>query len=261
MPEAPEIAVPAVVVPRPAATILVLRDDPFEVLMVRRHGNGQFASALVFPGGLVDPSDRDDAWLDLIVGAEGMDVEERALAIAACRETFEESALLLARDGQGRTVGCNSDERSDFRAVVAASGGRLMFDELAHFGHWITPVGAPKRFDTHFFLAAAPADQDAVADGSETVALEWVQPCDLLRRAADGDLSILFPTRLNLKRLAESDSVASAMAAARARTRFTVIPRAEKREGGTAVVIPVEAGYGETENFHPHPNPKPPRAG
>jgi 8-oxo-dGTP pyrophosphatase MutT (NUDIX family) len=257
---APAKVAPEAAVPRPAATILVLRDDPFEVLMVRRHGNGQFASALVFPGGLVDPSDRDESWLPLIAGAEGVDTEERALVIAACRETFEESALLLARDDQDRTVGCTVADRSDFRAVVAASGGRLMFEELAHFGHWITPPGAPKRFDTHFFLAAAPAGQEAAADGSETLDFEWVQPHDLLARAKDGDLSILFPTRLNLKRLAESDSVASAMAAARARERFTVTPRVEKREGGIAVVIPAEAGYGETENFHPQSNPKPPRA-
>jgi len=243
----------APVVPRPAATILVLRDDPFEVLMVRRHGNGQFASALVFPGGLVDPSDRDAAWAPLLDGAEGLDADERALGIAAFRETFEETALLLARDAHGAPVGCHSAERSDFRAVVAASGGKLPLGALAHFGHWITPEGPPKRFDTHFFLTEAPAGQEAICDGGETVALEWVAPRDVLARAADGDLSILFPTRMNLKRLAESSTVADAIAAARARPRFTVLPRPERREGGTAVVIPAEAGYGETEHFHPHP--------
>lgn len=245
------------VVPRPAATILVLRDDPFEVLMVRRHGNGMFASALVFPGGLVDPSDREDAWAPLLDGAEGLDSEERALGIAAFRETFEESALLLARGADGKPVECVSAERSDFRAVVAASSGKLPLGALAHFGHWITPEGPPKRFDTHFFLAEAPAGQEAICDGGETVALEWVAPRDVLARAADGDLSILFPTRMNLKRLAEHDTVADAIATAHVRPRFTVLPRPEKREGGTAVVIPVEAGYGETEHFHPHP----PRAG
>ena len=92
-----------------------------------------------------------------------------------------------------------------------------------------------------------------MCDGGETVALEWVAPCDVLTRAADGDLSILFPTRMNLKRLAESGTVADAVAAARMRPRFTVRPRPEKREGGVAVVIPAEAGYGETEDFRPRP--------
>jgi 8-oxo-dGTP pyrophosphatase MutT (NUDIX family) len=246
-----------IVVPRPAATILVLRDDPFEVLMVRRHGNGQFASALVFPGGLVDPSDCDDAWLPLIEGADALTAEERALRIAACRETFEESALLLARDGVGAAVSGAVASGVPFIDLVAESGGTLPLAELAHFGHWITPEGPPKRFDTHFFLARAPEGQEALCDGGETVALEWVSPHDVLARAADGDLSILFPTRMNLKRLVESETVAEAIAAAHRRPRFTVLPRPEKREGGMAVVIPAEAGYGETEHFHPHP----PRAG
>lgn len=237
-------------VPRPAATILVLRDDPFEVLMVRRHGNGPFASALVFPGGLVDPADHDEAWSSLLLGADGMRPDDRALAVAACRETFEEAGLLLARDDAGRSV--PGAAGGTFRAVVAASGGRLPVGGLVPFGHWITPASAPKRFDTHFFLAPAPAGQEAVCDGDETVALEWVPPRHVLARAAAGDLSILFPTRMNLKRLAESDDVATAIAAARARPRFTVTPVTEPREGGTAVLIPAEAGYGETENFYPY---------
>ncbi|MDO7842211.1 NUDIX hydrolase [Sphingomonas immobilis] len=249
----PAASAPAPAVPRPAATILVLRDDPFEVLMVRRHGNGQFASALVFPGGLVDPADHDPAWLPLLDGADGLEEGERALRIAAFRETFEESALLLARRADGTPVACPAAGDLSFRETVAASGGLLPLGDLAHFGHWITPDMAPKRFDTHFFLAEAPAGQEAICDGGETVALEWVAPRDILARAADGDLSILFPTRMNLKRLAESGSVAEAIAAARVRPRFTVHPKPEKREGGIAVVIPIEAGYGETENFHPHP--------
>ncbi|MET0371125.1 MAG: NUDIX hydrolase [Sphingobium sp.] len=242
-----------IVVPRPAATILVLRDDPFEVLMVRRHGNGMFASALVFPGGLVDPGDRDERWTSLVSGAGGLEAEERALRIAAYRETFEESALLLARDPSGRSVPCPGDGDMAFIDIVAASGGTLPLDDLVRFGHWITPEGAPKRFDTHFFLARAPEGQDAICDGGETVALEWVTPRDVLARAADGDLSILFPTRMNLKRLAESETVADALAAARARPLFTVMPKPERLPDGIVVRIPAEAGYGETENFHPRP--------
>lgn len=242
---------PRPVEPRGAATILVLRDDPFEVLMVRRHDSGMFASALVFPGGVIEDADRDPAWLDLVDDGDMFDDDARALRIAAYRETFEETALLLAHEADGNAVPCRSPDVSEFRTVVAESGGKLRLGALAHFGHWITPVGAPKRFDTHFFLCAAPAGQDAKCDGSETVALEWVVPRDALARAAAGERSILFPTRLNLKRLAESDSVASAIATARNRIPFTVLPRAERRDGGTLVVISSEAGYGETENFYP----------
>lgn len=244
-----------IVVARPAATILLVRDDPFEVLMIRRHPEQHFASALVFPGGMVDDSDRSEDWLPLLVGAEDMDVESRAFRIAAFRETFEEAAILLARDASGSAVACPVDQglgtASDFRHVVQASGGKLWLDDLAHFGHWITPEPAAKRFDTHFFLAHAPADQEAVCDGGEAVELEWVAPSDVLARADAGERSILFPTRMNLRMLAQARDSAEAMHRTRARTVVTVLPRMEKREGGVAVVIPAEAGYGETENFHP----------
>lgn len=236
--------------PRLAATILVVRDDPFEVLMVRRHAAQTFASALVFPGGLVDDKDRDDDWLPLLAGGDGFDREQRALRIAAFRETYEETSLLLARTGDGLHVACPQGASGDFRSIVAASGGLLWLDDLVPFGHWITPEGAPKRFDTHFFLAHAPQGQEAICDGGEAVELEWAAPQDIVALAAAEERSILFPTRMNLLRLAESPHAEAAMDAARSRPIFTVLPRVERREGGMAVTIPAEAGYGETENFH-----------
>lgn len=240
-----------IVTPRPAATVLLLRDDPLEVLMIRRHPEQYFASALVFPGGTVDESDRSDDWLPLVVGGAALSVEERALRIAAFRETFEETSILLARNDAGRHVACTAPDREDFRQVVAQSRGKLHLDDLAHFGHWITPERAPKRFDTHFFLAAAPADQEAQCDGGEAVALEWNRPMDVLARAEAGEASILFPTRMNLRLLARNDGAQVAIGDARERPVITVLPRTEKRAAGMAVITPAEAGYGETEDFHP----------
>jgi 8-oxo-dGTP pyrophosphatase MutT (NUDIX family) len=242
------------VVPRPSASLLLVRDDPFEVLMVRRAAETFFPAALVFPGGVVDESDHDEAWLPLVSGADRLDSSERALRIAALREAFEESALFVAHDGRGAALppppGCATD---DFRALVTASGGHLPLEALAPFGHWITPAASPRRYDTHFFLCAAPDGQEAVCDGAETVALEWVRPSVALARAEAGEREILFPTRMNLRRLAESDTVADALAAARARPRFTVEPRAERRAEGLAMLIPEEAGYGVTEELRDLP--------
>ena len=239
--------------PRPAATILVLRDDPFEVLMVRRHHNQTFASALVFPGGTVDDADRAEEWLPLLADADRFDPDARALRIAAFRETYEETGLLLARDGSGAHVpGPPPAEAGAFLDLVRDCGGTLHLQDLVPFGHWVTPATAPKRFDTHFFLCATAPDQVAQCDGSEAVALEWAAPAAILGRAAAGETSILFPTRMNVSRLAESASVEHALEAARRRPIFTVHPRTEKRPGGIAVVISAEAGYIETENFHPH---------
>ncbi|MET0249179.1 MAG: NUDIX hydrolase [Sphingobium sp.] len=242
----------APVVSRPAATILLVRDDPFELLMVRRHQDQFFSSALVFPGGMVDDSDRTEDWDALVDDAEGLTREQRALRIAGFRETFEETGILLARDKDGRCVPAVAAADEPFIDIVRRSGGRLDLSDLVPFGHWITPDISPKRFDTHFFLCRTAPDQVAVCDGSEAVALEWATPGDILARAAAGERAILFPTRLNIDRLAQSADAESAIAAARARPVFTVAPRIERRPEGIAVVIPAEAGYCDTENFHPH---------
>lgn len=236
--------------PRPAATLLLLRDDPFEVLMVRRAAGGSFPSASVFPGGTVDAGDASEEWLPLVTGAQGLRAEERALRIAALRECFEEVGILVATDADGRAVAPAPCEARDFRALVTAGGGRLRLDALVPFGRWITPEIAPRRWDTHFFLCRAPADQVAVCDDVETMAPEWLRPGQALEIAAAGTREIVFPTRMNLKRLAESTDSAAALAAAKARAPFTVMPLVEKREEGIVTRIPIEAGYGVTEFLH-----------
>lgn len=236
---------PPPVEPVLSATILLLRDDPFEVLMVRRRSSSHFASALVFPGGLVDPEDRAENWLPHVTGAEGLSETERALRIAACRESYEESSVVLGGQVHAFEPGV------PFLEIVARQNAKLPLGDLSRFGHWITPERAPKRFDTHFFIAAAPEGVEPKCDGDETVSLEWVRPIDAIARAEGGEHTIIFPTLMNLRMLAQSDDVASALNAARARTVVTVMPRVEKRSDGLVVVIPAEAGYGVTEYAAP----------
>lgn len=238
-------------IPRLAATVLLIRDDPFEVLMVRRSAKGPFPSAMVFPGGTVDASDRDEAWLPLLHGAEGLDADERGLRIAALRETFEEVGLFVAIDATGEAASPAACDDPDFRALVAASGARLPIGELAHFAQWVTPPISPKRWDTHFFLCRAPHGQLAVCDEHETMAPEWLAPRAAIALAEAGTRDIVFPTRTNLHRLAESASVDAAIAAAATRPRFTVHPRVEHRDDGMFTVIPVEAGYPISEMAPP----------
>lgn len=238
--------------PRLAATMVLVRDDPFEVLMVRRHAKAVFASALVFPGGAVDADDYSDEWMPLLATGADLPATERALRIAGIRETFEETALLLATCEDDTPV--TQQERTDARFIdiVRGSGGLLHLDDVEHFGHWVTPEAAPRRFDTHFLLAQAPDGQHAIPDGAETVELEWASPTEVIERAKTDAQSIMFPTLLNLMRLAESTDSATALAAAQGRLRFTVLPVVETREDGTTMlVIPPEAGYEITE--HPFP--------
>lgn len=245
--------------PKPAATVLIVRDAPaLEVLMVHRSAGMAFgASAWVFPGGKVAEADADPAWADLTNG--DYPAGEQALRIAAAREVFEESGLLLAVGREGRAAdvalcaqldpmrGEVEAEPGKFLGLVREAGLKLTLDRLAHFAHWITPAFEPRRFDTHFFLVTAPADQIARHDGREAVDHQWLQPGEVLERRMRGETRLMFPTRLNLSLLAESASAADAERATRARKVVTVEPQIADREGGKVLVIPAEAGYGLTE--------------
>ncbi len=227
--------------PRRSATVLLLRDDPFEVLLVGRAARGAFASALVFPGGAIDPDDDDPAWRDLADGFDDAPGEERPLRVGAIREVWEETGVLLGE-------GAIPSRGGGFRESLATTGARIRLASLTHFGHWITPLVEPRRFDTHFFLAQAPSGQVAVPDGIETLTAEWMPPAHAVELAASGERRIISPTMVNLARLAESTSSAEAIAAAQERPRTTVQPEVMvEADGRRRLRIPAEAGYPLTE--------------
>ncbi|MEO6533241.1 MAG: NUDIX hydrolase [Pseudolysinimonas sp.] len=235
--------------PRAAATVLLLRDDPFQVLMVRRRRGGTFSDALVFPGGIIEASDADEAWLPQLGGASDLAPEARAVRIAGLRETFEEAGILVARRADGSPVPAGPpDDGTPFRELVARRSAQLALDELHPFGRWVTPVIEPRRFDATFFLCRAPEGQLPRHDNGETVGFEWANPAELLDRASAGERSILFPTLMNLRRLAESSNTAQALAAADARPVVPVAPTARREQGRTVITIPEDAGYGVTEH-------------
>ncbi len=242
----------APVVPRPAATVLLLRDRPdgMEVFMVVRHHQIDFASgALVFPGGRVDPGDRALAAGSRCAGPAGLDPEHLALRVAGIREVFEECGVLLARAcgatgliGADRLRGLSGEQ--DFAAMLDAEDLVLATELLTAFAHWITPPPMPKRFDTHFFLAPAPADQLAVHDGSESVDSVWISPARAVSEAAQGRWKVVFPTRLNLQKLARWTTSAAAIEAARTAPIVTVLPEMTPTETGRLMRIPLAADYG-----------------
>ncbi|MDQ1546879.1 MAG: hypothetical protein QOH69_1783 [Actinomycetota bacterium] len=231
--------------PPASATLLLVRDDPFEVLMVRRSSRGTFASALVFPGGAIDPDDASDEWEPLVEDFADFVPEERARRIGAIRETWEETSILVGASGYAEPAGILAG--AGLRDFVGRSGVRLRLDALTTLAHWITPVTEPRRFDTRFYVARAPYGQVAVADGSEIVGVEWVSPDEAARSARRGESPIIFPTLMNLDRLVESGSVNATISAAEVRPEFTVLPVIETAEDGSrSIVIPAEAGYAVT---------------
>ena len=234
--------------PRLACTVLLIRDrGGLEVLMVERHESQNFASALVFPGGLVDPDDGFDEWDPLSIAHETLTRDERAIRVAGFRELYEETGVLLTdADGPPLKESPHPGEGS-FLQLVEKIGARLDLDAMHPFAHWITPIFAPKRYDTHFRLCGLTTELNAVSDGTETVSVEWIRPQEAIDLGAAGERVVLFPTRLNLQMLAQSGSVEEAIDAAKARTIVTVSPRMETRPDGKFLVIPPEAGYGVAE--------------
>jgi 8-oxo-dGTP pyrophosphatase MutT (NUDIX family) len=247
------------VVPRDSSTVIVLRDagGTLEVFMLERHIKSDFAGgAYVFPGGTLDESDRDpalarvvDGWEDLAAGT-GEDPDlVRALAVCAIRETFEEAGVLLARDEDGSPVRLDGAAWAERRRAVAAreitaatlakeTGIRYAADLLRFWQRWVTPVFAPRRYDTRFFVAAMPSGQTPLHDDVEMTASTWVRPADAIARGRSGELVIIFPTRKTLESLAGLETAASVFEAAAERPTTPILPRFVVEEGEGRVYLP-----------------------
>jgi len=258
-----DATMPPEATPRPAATILLLRDSPdgMEVFMVVRHENISFAGgALVFPGGRVE--DADHALAARLPAALIGDPAIAPFRIAAIRETYEECGVLLARPrGSSELVGpaVLQDLNERFRAELNA--GKIGFDQvldaaelepatdhLVHFAHWITPANQPKRYDTHFFLALAPSAHLAVHDGYEAVDSIWIKPLDAVTGCANGQYKLVFATQKNLEKLGRASNAAEAITQARGARIVTVQPHPVKVDGTKRLLrIPAEADYGGSE--------------
>jgi 8-oxo-dGTP pyrophosphatase MutT (NUDIX family) len=215
------------------------------VYMTRRSARSRFVpDAYVFPGGAVDPEDREVAGAGAIHGTAGAIAPE--LAAAALRELFEEAGILFARDATGALAATEPDmlralreERAAgtrFDALLARHGFVPDASALFYYSNWITPVTEPRRFDTHFFIARAPEGQIAAADAVEVHDGTWIAPVDALARGDRGEMTIIFPTRKHLERLAAFDDVDALLEHARARSVAPVMP-IERPDGTFAFAV------------------------
>lgn len=214
---------------RDGATVALLRDavDGFEVFMLKRSSAAVFSpSAHVFPGGAVDDGDHTDADEPWCARLAPPPVIALAYYVAALREAFEEAGLLLAHHHDGTLVSFDDPETAERFAlhrkgiyagdvsigdVCAQEDLTLAIDRLVLFGHWITPPGAPRRFDTRFFVARAPDRQEATPDGNETTSGVWTRPADMLAANDAGAVELILPTRHSLEQLAMFASVDEAL--------------------------------------------------
>ena len=252
--------------PLPAATVTLVRDAPrgLEVLMLQRSHSLKFMPGVfVFPGGGLDAADSSPEMHALCTGLEdeaasqALGVERGGLAywVAAIREAFEEAGILLAYDASGGLVSLNGDaaeryrahrssldeRRGDFGAIVRDEGLRLAADRLTYFGHWITPVHAPRRYDTRFFLAVAPDRQEARHDNYETIAHVWVRPQEALDLCARETLNMRFPTIKTLEQFTQCATAAELVAVLSSRRVVRPLLPRMTRDGRT--LLPGDPGY------------------
>ena len=249
-------------VPRPAATVVLLRDGAAgpETLLLERHPDNRFApGAFAFPGGRMEATDAAPATLARVRGLDAAaaarrlgDVAppERALGywVTAVRELFEETGVLLASGAGGPALAPDARARSQrdpaaFAAVLAEAELWLVADRLVYLAHWITPEERPIRFDTRFFLAAAPSGARPEPDGLEVVSCRWLTPAAALEAAEAGTIALLVPTRITLRALAASRRVDEALDTARTATIRPVMPRVLQAGAAERILLPGDPGY------------------
>ncbi|MDM7462640.1 MAG: MBL fold metallo-hydrolase [Tepidimonas taiwanensis] len=241
-------------VPRPAATVVLVRDGAqgLEVLMTRRSAHARFApGAYVFPGGAIDADDHTDAPHPAIAWRPEQAAGDRPALLAAVRECFEELGVLLARDATGRWVAPDTvaalDRHAPLLPQCVARGLTLAADTLGWLARWITDRDLPIRFDVAFFVAPMPPGQTPIADDREQFEPVWITPTEALQRHAAGALPMVFPTVRTLEHLRRyADSAALLAECARHRgPPWTSCPRAGWLHGQEARFMEHEAPYGE----------------
>lgn len=231
----------------PAATLIVVRDRPGgapELLMVERSEGMAFAAgALVFPGGRIDEADR------LLAGQVGVD----GAVIAAIRETIEETAIPAGLASPPRPEHCLELQAAlaageDFAHVLEQSGAELDPAALTPFARWVPKFHAVRRFDTMFYVAAAPPGEwEPAVIAGECAGAFWLTAQEALEREQRGEARLIFPTRRNLERLAQHRSFAAIRADAFGHPIEPVTPWVEERDGEKFITIPGHLGYPVTQ--------------
>lgn len=237
---------------RPAATILLMRDGAagLEVLLMRRgRAAGFVPGAYVFPGGRVDRSDAEPHVVEHLDGLDGAAAARRlelpdgdppALAyyLAALREAFEETGILVARlpdGGAPATAAADPgvdalrddlmEDRVTFAEALDRMRCRLDGGAVEYMAHWITPEVEPRRYDTRFFAAKVPGDAQAVVDPREMTDAVWLSPTQALRRFREGSLPMVFPTIRTLMDLSVFESADAVLAHLSTLRIPTIMPR------------------------------------
>jgi 8-oxo-dGTP pyrophosphatase MutT (NUDIX family) len=256
------------VIPLPAATIMLVRDEPagMQVLMLRRNFDSAWVGgAELFPGGAVDLEDGDPALAarstrDDKTASHLLNLDRGGLDyfVAAIRECFEEAGILLATRADGAPIDFDDAETSSrfgearqrlnagelgFTEFCATEDLRLDTDRLYYFSHWITPEWSTRRYDTRFFVAELPSGQHALHDDVEVIASTWIEPAEALERHQAGEIDVLYPTEQNLQAISRFSRSAELLAATRAVELPTILPKVVVANHAVRILLPGDDDY------------------
>jgi 8-oxo-dGTP pyrophosphatase MutT (NUDIX family) len=242
----------------PAATLVIMRPapggGPDEIVMVKRSAAMVFAAgAVVFPGGRIDPDDH------VVAARHGFaeDDIDGAARVAALRETLEETGLAVGwptlAETDAETVRRALLEGQLLSEILSGRGERLELDALLPFARWCPNFKETRTFDTRFYAASAPTHRhELTVEAAEHSHIFWASAQATLAMADRGEVSIIFPTRRNLERLAQADDFAAFSAHAAAYPVDLVTPWIETREGASHLCIPGHLGYPVTSEPFEH---------
>ena len=179
--------------------------------MLKRGSGARFMPGVwVFPGGAVDPGDREAAG-----SIGGDDADELAHRVCGARELAEEAAIILE----------------------AAA--------LQPWSRWVTPEIVPIRFDTRFYVALAPAHSKPEPDRSEVDEARWLAPATALEEHAGGTLEISFPTVKHLEELAGFPDADAVLTEGASRRVEAITPRIRGDRENFEVLLPGDPGFAD----------------
>lgn len=263
--------------PRPAATAILLRDGGGapEVLLLRRTRSAGFVpGAYVFPGGRVDPSDGAEELGSRLAGGPGetwahrlgtapetasreggtgkaTDFPAFAHLVAALRETFEETGVLVGRSGDGAFPPAAAADpamerrreellagEADFLEVLREMDLALDDARAAYVAHWVTPEAEPRRYDTRFFAVHVPADLEVAPAADEITDHRWLSPDAALERHGEGKLPMVFPTIRTLEDLRPFRNPEEVLEHFRSREIPRILPRLVRTPTGVGLEVP-----------------------
>lgn len=243
---------------RDAATVVIVRDgtDGLETFMLQRTLDSDFVGgAFVFPGGTVDPGDRDP-YIAQAMGPLSSDLTRALgddaipLVVCAIRETFEEAGILLARTADGEPVRLRDEDawqaRRDalnahtitFADLIAETKITPDPSLLRYWSRLVTPLSAPKRYDARFFVARMPEGQDPLHDDLEATDSVWIRPQHAVSEGRAGRFMIIFPTRRTLEAIDLCGTADEVFAAAIARDAQPLTPEVVMIDGVPKIALP-----------------------